>query len=941
MDRRPPYEPPVEPPPPLAEAFRERVPPPGFVDYWDWGHLGDNAGGVHTGRLAEELRRAAQNFDPMSKLLLSAIGRLTASPLAKNDALADLAVTGRESYRRFIELHPTDASLLAAVMAASPGVNRTHAVVAVRNTLDRAYTVAWALRGDPVHRRDLRDALGWIAVSSEDDPAHAPTNISATDDHMGEIALTVAPGLHRCRASIKVAVPPPSGPPPTIALRPLPTNGVFASLISYAGREAHYDRLILFIHGLGSRLEESGRFKQLVIDKGRERGQRFAVLSIDLPGFGYSSRFDVDALVRERTRGAFHGFSLTSSLESHFPLLGFYRDLIVQLSIGDNPAGGLQHIMGGSLGGNLTLWAAEKPMFSALRAPWDRLRGIHSFASWSPGSIWESYARAVNPDLLHGLPTDTGRYFDIGKFGATKRPFDRMGRPETEAIRRTDFFELMQRGEELLGAHTLGAWGHPPTQSGMLEQTEFYSAAYRRVFWMAAYEQVTFSHQEPLSPTLGRSFEWPFKTIDSPLLLASGTNDRGSSGVADIYSQVVFITDHAIDVPGRRLLMRNTDHSISDERPTHLAAEVVDFFLGPWGGWRPMGGTLRPSSTLVVGFNPDPRHELVNVCGIGPTGIPHHNYRRTPNDRWSGWTSMAGAVSVDSGLAFGRSFDGGLVLFGIGPTGVPHYNYQQSSRAGVPSWRGWTSMGGALAVGSGLAVGQNADGRLELFGIGPTGVPHHNVETTPGGPWSGWTAMGSQLSITSGLAVGRNADGRLELFGITPAGTPQHCSQALPNGVPLFKRPSWSPWASLGGTLPPNSTLVVAFDSDPRFARVDVCGIGPTGTPHHNFRNTSSDRWNGWTSMGGGSGGDLSANSGLALARNLDGRLELFGMGPTGVPHSNAQTARDGEWEGWRRLEGGLFSVTSGLAVGKNVDGRLEVFGIGPDGAPWHNRNSH
>ena len=933
MDRRPPYDPPAE----LAAepaAFREHVPPPGFVDYWDWNHLGDNAEGVHTGRLAEGLRRAAQNFDPMSKLRDSAIGRLTSSLLAKSNALADLAVTGRESYRRFREQPPTDETVLAAV-AAVPGTDLTRAPEAVRDTLNRAYTVAWALRGDPAHRQGLRDRLGWIAVSSEDDPAHAPTNISATNDHMGEIIFAVAPGLHHCRASIKVAVPPPSGPLPDVSLHQLPSNAVFNSLISYAGREAHYDRLILFIHGLGSRLEESEYFKQLVIDKGRERGQRFAVLSIDLPGFGYSSRFDVDALVRDRTRGQFHGFKLPNGLDSHFPLLGFYRDLIVQLS--NRIAGGLQHVMGGSLGGNLTLWAAEKPIFSALRAPVDRLKGIHSFASWSPGSIWESYERSRDTAL-----EGNGTHMDIGKNGAKTRSLARMNRPETEAIRRADFFELMQRGEELLGAHTLGAWGYPPTPAGMLTQTEFYSAAYRRVFWMAAYEQVTFSHQEPLSPpTLVPGFQWPFKTIDGPLFLASGTNDTGSSGVADIYNQVVRLTDHPDmrDVPGRRLLMQNTDHSISDERPTHLAAEVVDFFLGPWGGWRPMGGTLRPSSTLVVGFNPDTRFELVDVCGIGPTGIPHHNYRRTPNDRWSGWTSMGGAVSVDSGMAFGRNFDGRLVLFGIGPTGVPHYNYQQTSREGVRGWNGWTSMGGALAVGSGLAVGQNADGRLELFGIGPTGVPHHNYETTQGGPWSGWSAMGSEVSITSGLTVGRNADGRLELFGITRAGVPIHCSQALPNGVPLFERPSWSAWASLGGGLTSNSTLVVAFGADPRVERVDVCGIGPTGTPFHNFRNAPSDRWSGWTSMGGG--GDLSINSGLALGRNLDGRLELFGLGPTGVPHSNAQTARDGGWGGWRRLEGGLFSPTSGMAVGKNFDGRLEVFGTGPDGAPWHNRNSH
>lgn len=926
MDRRPPYEPPAEPPPPPSEAFREHVPPPGFVDYWDWGHLGDNAGGVHTGRLAEELRRAAQNFEPMSKLTASAIERLNSSPLAKSDALADLAVTGRESFHRFMRLHPTDETVLAAVMAAMPRVRRSNARVAVRATLDRAYGVAWALRGDPAHRQALRDGLGWIAVSSEDDPAHAPTNISATNDHMGEISLSVAPGFHRCRASIKVAVPPPSGPLPDVSLRQLPILGaVFQDLIM-VGRRAHYDRLILFIHGLGSRLEESEHFKQLVIDKGLERGQRFAVLSIDLPGFGYSSRLDVDSLIRERVRsGGFHGFRLPDGRNSNFPLLGFYRDVILDLS--NRVVGGIQHVMGGSLGGNLTLWAAEKPNFSALRPPANQLRGLHSFASWSPASIWESYERSRDTPF-----EGNGTHMDIGKNGAKTRSLQRMSRPETESVRRTDFFELMQRGETLLGAHTLGAWGYPPTQGGMLTQTEFYSAAYRRVFWMASYEQVTFSHQEPLTHARGLEYQWPFKTIDGPLLLASGANDTGSLGVMDIYNNVVRVTDHANtrDVPGRRLLMQNTGHSISDERPTHLAAEVIDFFLGPWGGWRPMDGVLRNNSSLVVAFDPDPRRERVDVCGIGPTGIPHHNYRDAVNGLWRGWTNMGGAIAISSGLALVRNADARLALFGIGPTGIPYYNYQTARNGG---WSGWTDMGGVLAVGSGLAVGHNADGRLELFGIGPTGIPHHNYQTTPDGSWSGWSTMGNLLSITSGLAVGRNADGRLELFGITPAGAPQHRSQVAPNS-------GWGEWASLGGWLTPSSTMVVESNAD---GRLEVFGVGPADIGHTwQTAPNGVGGWQTWRTMA--FPGAVAAGSGIGVARNLDGRLEVFVIGPDGVVKHKAQLAPNSDWGEWQQFEGvppSGISTTSGLAVGKNADGRLELFGIGSDGAPWHKRNSH
>jgi hypothetical protein len=48
-------------------------------------------------------------------------------------------------------------------------------------------------------------------------------------------------------------------------------------------------------------------------------------------------------------------------------------------------------------------------------------------------------------------------------------------------------------------------------------------------------------------------------------------------GVMDIYNQVVLVTDAVPDVPGRRLLMEETGHSIADERPQHLAEQIVNF----------------------------------------------------------------------------------------------------------------------------------------------------------------------------------------------------------------------------------------------------------------------------------------------------------------------------------------------------------------------------
>jgi acyl-CoA thioesterase FadM len=54
-------------------------------------------------------------------------------------------------------------------------------------------------------------------------------------------------------------------------------------------------------------------------------------------------------------------------------------------------------------------------------------------------------------------------------------------------------------------------------------------------------------------------------------------------------------------------------------------------------------------------------------------------------------------------------------------------------------------MGGEVSVNGGLAAGTNADGRLEVFGIGPTGIPLHNWQTAPNGGWGGWVVVRHEI----------------------------------------------------------------------------------------------------------------------------------------------------------------------------------------------------
>ena len=76
-------------------------------------------------------------------------------------------------------------------------------------------------------------------------------------------------------------------------------------------------------------------------------------------------------------------------------------------------------------------------------------------------------------------------------------------------------------------------------------------------------------------------------------------------------------------------------------------------------------------------------------------------------------------------------------------------------------WAGWGSLGGVLP--GIVAVGQNADGRLEAFHRGTDNVLYTRWQTSPNNGWSpGWGSLGGILN--GDPVVARNADGRLEVF---------------------------------------------------------------------------------------------------------------------------------------------------------------------------------
>ena len=149
----------------------------------------------YCGRLIQPLRLAARQKDAKEILARAAVARYRdthnelTSPEPNSwviqDALSDLAVTGRSAYASFRALGPVEADLSARAKSKLAAAYPTHQVVdadlsdAIKKTLERAHKVAWALRGPVSHRSAERDALGWIAVTAEDDPPDRPVNVGS------------------------------------------------------------------------------------------------------------------------------------------------------------------------------------------------------------------------------------------------------------------------------------------------------------------------------------------------------------------------------------------------------------------------------------------------------------------------------------------------------------------------------------------------------------------------------------------------------------------------------------------------------------------------------------------------------------------------------------------------------------------------------------------
>jgi hypothetical protein len=279
----------------------------------------------------------------------------------------------------------------------------------------------------------------------------------------------------------------------------------------------------------------------------------------------------------------------------------------------------------------------------------------------------------------------------------------------------------------------------------------------------------------------------------------------------------------------------------------------------------------------------------------------------------------------------GRNADGRLEVFVVGSDKQLYHRWQTAPNSSQWS-EAWTSLGGQWWVGSNPAVAQNADGRLEVFLVGLDKQLHHRWQTAKNDS-SKWSEGSPSLlnEWPDDSAVAKNADGRLEVYIVGSDEHLYHRWQTAPNSS------VWSVWTegnfttnwnSLGGQFSLRGRPAVAKNADGRLEVFMVWLDRRLYTTSQNVANDSTrNAWTSWNVLGGEQWPDDPV-----VAQNADGRLEVFLVGLDRRLYHRWQTAPNSStWsEAWTSL-GGQWSHRRRPAVAQNADGRLEVFVVGSD----------
>jgi hypothetical protein len=177
----------------------------------------------------------------------------------------------------------------------------------------------------------------------------------------------------------------------------------------------------------------------------------------------------------------------------------------------------------------------------------------------------------------------------------------------------------------------------------------------------------------------------------------------------------------------------------------------------------------------------------------------------------------------------------------------------------------------------------NDDGRLQAFVVGTNNALYYKTQTAAGSStWSSsWTSLGGGLRASTDPAVIANDDGRLQAFVVGTNNALYYKTQTAAGSS------TWSSsWTSLGGGIKADTSPDVARNSD---GRLQVFVVGTNNALYYKTQTAAgSSTWStSWTSLGGG----LRASTDPTVIANDDGRLQAFVVGTNNAIYYKWQTS--------------------------------------------------
>jgi Alpha/beta hydrolase family/Zinc dependent phospholipase C len=533
------------------------------------------------------------------------------SPLAVDDALitamAQLAVTGRLAFKSFSKWTPDAEQLTNTVTSTFKDFAFDQAKLqsSVETVLNEAYTALWAVRSNDPAWRAARPDLGWIAVSGFDDAPHRPINVPTAPYPQYDIEFEVPNANQDPTAKQRVEVTarymiasahtfvgPAKGssftdPEPTLLAAPRSPPAVRPASWSIPQDTPSIppeNKIIIYVHGGGSRAEEAVEMANWFIVEGNKVGENYTVISFDLPNSAYGAPFDIKDVV-----GKNYDYS-------QLWVLQFEQQYIIQFiealetKLGGNIRERVVAVMGGSLGGNMSMLMTD--WYDKEHQPY-----LQTIVAWS--------VTAMAPEKFLGIlsPAQLDAYFGSLHIEAMEEE-----PPDNHSIER-EYIEKMYT-KPLLPEQPIielppqpimwyrggydekgtGAW---PLKDRSIARSRFdryeiYSPHSRHWATAIDLEQISFSFRDDKTHLSWVTTPAAGNVKASNLMLVAGDNDNYNPNA--IYNSTIDVARaHRLIAQGKAEFWLDTGHSIHNERPHLFAKEIIYFLTHLTAGDSPNG----------------------------------------------------------------------------------------------------------------------------------------------------------------------------------------------------------------------------------------------------------------------------------------------------------------------------------------------------------------